>query len=279
MKLYKAGLVLLTCGLLAACSKTARSISHSGYRAGSPHCGVGNAADGSDAAFEYRGELSEFDVLGVTRGEITSQAEIQRTLADSKPVKLRPGSSVLLIQSGALFPDAPMVAELSRYFDVVPFSGVSGIRRTVTGVVQTESADPETFSKSLRLIAARGGADAIICYWGMLESENDRLATKTISWVPFVNWAVPDEKHHMRIRLKIALMDVRSGNWSVFSPKAFEDARLTTAPRRGAVDQKQVERLKKLAYSAGVAELVQPGSGRMSRQKRCCVQMRSAVVR
>lgn len=91
----------------------------------------------------------------------------------------------------------------------------------------------------------------------MLESENDRLPTKTVSWVPLVNWLMPDEKQHMRIQLKVALVDVRSGNWSVLSPKSFDDARITTSPRRGAVDQKQVERLKKLAYEASVAELVQ----------------------
>lgn len=121
----------------------------------------------------------------------------------------------------------------------------------------TESADPETYSKSLRLTAARGGADLVLCYWGMLESESDRLPTKTVSWVPLVHWIVPDEKQRMRIRLKVALLDVRSGNWSVFSPKPFSDARLTTSSRRGAVDQKQVERLKQLAYEAAVAELLQ----------------------
>ena len=97
----------------------------------------------------------------------------------------------------------------------------------------------------------------MLCYWGMLESESERLPTKTVSWVPIVHWIVPDEKQHMRIRLKVAHVDVRSGNWSVFSPKPFADARISTAPRRGAVDQKQVERLKQSAYEAAVAELVQ----------------------
>jgi hypothetical protein len=61
----------------------------------------------------------------------------------------------------------------------------------------------------------------------------------------------------MHIQLKIALVDVRSGNWSVFSPKSFDNAGITTSPQRGAVDQKQVQSLKKLAYEASVAELLQ----------------------
>jgi hypothetical protein len=256
MKNWKFYPLVLACTLLVGCHHQARSISHSGYP--QPNAYYGNAhGDGvSDPAFEYRGELSEFDILGIPRSEITSESDIRRALEDSRAVKLQPGSSILLIQSGALFPDGPMVTELSKHFRVVPFSGVPAVRKTGTGILQTESSDPEIYSKSLRLTAARGGTDFIVCYWGMLESENERLPTKTVSWVPVIHWLVPDEKQHMRIRLKVALVDVRSGSWSVFSPKPFDDARITTSPRRGAVDQKQVERLKKLAYEASVTELV-----------------------
>jgi len=249
--------LILACAVFAGCTDSARSISHSGYDQEGSYCGRRAWSGASDLDFQYRGELSEYDVLGIGRGEITSEAEIRRTLETAKPVKLRPGNSILLIQSGALFPDGPMVTALSKHFTVVPFSGVPTVRRNRVEGVQTESADPESYSKSLRLTAARGGTDLVLCYWGMLESENERLPTKTVSWVPIVHWIVPDEKHHMRIQLKVALVDVRTGNWSVFSPKPFTDARLSTAPGRGAVDQKQVERLKQLAYEAAVAELLQ----------------------
>src|ERR1035441_5747122 len=149
-----------------------------------------------------------------------------RRLRRTVTVKLRPGSSILLIQSGALFPDGPMVTALSKHFSVVPFSGVPALRKTTAGGAQTESPDSESYSKSLRLTAARGGIDLVLCYWGMLESESECLPTKTVSWVPLVHWVVPDEKQHMRIRLKVALFDVRSDNWSVFSPQPFADARL-----------------------------------------------------
>jgi hypothetical protein len=260
MKNWKLSSLLLASALAAGCAKNVHSISNSGYTKPGAYCRYVAGDGGLDPAFEYRGELSEADVLGISRGEITSEAEIQRTLDTAKPVKLRPGSSILLIQSGALFPDGPMVTALSKQLKVVPFSGLPALRRTSAGSVQTESPDPESYSKALRLTAARGGADLILCYWGMLESESERLPTKTVSWVPLVHWVVPDEKHHMRIQLKVALVDVRSGNWSIFSPRPFADARLSTAPRRGAVDQKQVERLKQLAYEATVAELVQAHS-------------------
>jgi hypothetical protein len=248
--------LILACALVAGCTKTTRSISHSAYPQAATYSGDSVRADVSDPAFEYMGELSENDVLGIPRGEIASEADIQRAIEAAKQVKLRPGSSILLIQSGALFPDGAMVTELSKHFRVVPFSGVPSIRRTNSGALRTDSPDPENSSQSLRVPAARGGTDFVVCYWGMLESESDRLPTKTVSWVPIVNWFMPDEKQHMRIQLKVALVDVRSGNWSVFSPKPFEDARISTSPRRGTVDQKQVERLKQLAYEASASELI-----------------------
>ena len=256
MKIWKLCLSALAClGLLGCSTIPARSISHSGYQRHDDY-GPETGYARPDPAFEYRGELSEFDVLGISRGEMTSEADVQQAIQNSKPVKLHPGASILLIQSGSLFPDPPIVTELNKHFRVVPFTGIPAVRRTGPGALRNDSADAEGFSKSLRLIAARGGADFIMCYWGTLESRNDQLVTKTVSWVPIVHWIVPDEKEHMRIQLKVALVDVRSGNWSVFSPSPFEDAAVSTSPRRNSVDQQQVEKLKKLAYEASVSEIV-----------------------
>ncbi len=240
--------------LFAGCAST-RSISNSGYR--EPDGGWRRAAGAnvSDPGFAYHGELSEFDVLGIIRGNRASEADIQQALAGARQFRLKPGSSVLLIQSGAMFPDGPMVAALSSHFRVVPFSGVPPASRRKADS-QFERADADSFAKSLRLAAARGGCDTILCYWGILESENAKLATKTVSWVPVVNWLVPDENQHMRLRLKLALIDVRTGDWAVLSPTPVEASKLSTSPRRGVADQKLVERLKGEAYAAGAQELL-----------------------
>jgi len=254
MKNHTLILLIITCMLFAGCART-RSISHSGYAENHSGSGYYPGANDSDPAFDYQGELSEFDVLGITRSQVTSDDEIRRALDDSKRLKLRPGSSVLLIQSGARFPDGPMTTELGEHYTVVPFSGVPPYRRTVRGV-QTESLDPESYSKSLRLAAARGGNDVIVCYWGILESATEKLATRTVSWVPGFNWMLPDEKQHMRIRLKVALVDVRTGDWAIFSPKPFDDNSISISPRRAATDQKLVERLKQRAYEMAAKDLV-----------------------
>jgi hypothetical protein len=242
----------ILCLLLLGCDRTVRPISNSAYVGKPEHHGRAPQPP-LDPAFRYRGELSEFDVLGITPGAIASENEIRRALDNAKRVKLHSDSSMLLIQSGAAFPDGGMVTELSKHFQVVPFSGIPPAKPDPT---QTDGLRTESYSRLLRLAAAKGGNDTIVCYWGILESETENLATKTFSWMPVVHWMVPDERQRMRIRLKVALIDVRTGNWSVFSPKPFEEANISRSPRRGAVDQMQVERLKAEAYAASAKDLV-----------------------
>jgi len=255
MKISKVCSLMAICVLLAGCN-TQRSISNSGYRDEDRQImGFIPRANDSDPGFVYKGELSEFDVLGIERGAAASDSEIQKALDNAKSVKLNASSSIMLIQSGALFPDAPMIKELGRYFRVTPFSGVPQMTQRENGTFK-ETQNPQNFSQSLRLAAARGGNDVVLCYWGVLESEKQDLATKTVSWLPTAGWVIPDEKQHMRIRLKLALIDVRSGSWTVMSPEAFDDARLSTSLRRAAKDQQQVELLKTKAYEASVKDLV-----------------------
>src|SRR5438874_5332927 len=249
MKIRNFLAALVAGAALVGCVST-RSISNSGQPE-SDAATYPTRDGGSDPAFAYRGELSEFDVLGVSRDQTAFDEDIQQALASAKSVRLKFRSTVLLIQSGALFPDNSMVDGLSQHYRVVSFSGVPP-----RGTAADDAIGNSNLSKSLRLAAARAGAETIVCYWGILESAREKIATKTVSWVPVVGWFVPDERQHMRIRLKLALIDVRTGNWSVLSPPAFDSKALTVSPRRAVADQKLVERLKQRAYSAAVQELV-----------------------
>ena len=250
-------LALVVAVMVGGCA-TRRSISNSGAHYGSRAMCHGAPRPSSDPGFEYRGELNEFDVLGVERNRITSEEEIRQALDRPKSVPLKPGSSILLVQSGAMFPDGPMIAELRRRFEVTPFSGVPPACRTA---FDHEPAEEFSYSKSLRLAAARAGAETIICYWGMLESARRDLETKTISWVPLAGWLLPDESQHMRIRIKLALIDVRAGSWTVLCPEPFTDAAASTRFTRGRSDQNQVERLKRKAYTESARELEHLAAG------------------
>ena len=96
----------------------------------------------------------------------------------------------------------------------------------------------------------------MVCYWGILESARRNMETKTVSWIPFAGWVVPDESQHMRIRVKLAVIDVRTGGWTVVTPAPSEDNAWSTEFTRSSSDQKQVEALKRRAYGASVKELV-----------------------
>src|SRR5262245_31523572 len=119
-RLFPFSIFVVAAVLITGCSKALRPISNSGY-AVSPttYGGAPPTSAVPVTPFAYRGELSEFDVLGITRGAVASDAEIEQALDSAKRVRLHPGTSIMLIQSGAIFPDGPMVTELSKHFRVV----------------------------------------------------------------------------------------------------------------------------------------------------------------
>lgn len=228
--------------LFAGC--TTRSISNSGY-------GADRASYGWSTVGGYRGELSELDVLGVSSDSSISERDISTALATAEPPRLERNSKVLLVQSGADFPDEPMVTALSQRFRVLPFSG-------------HPSAKPEinsAYSKTLRLAAARGGYDKIICYWGVLESAQENQVTKAVSWVPLAGYFVPDQKQSMRIRLKAAIVDVASGRWTFVMPAPATSSDFSSIVSRRNVDQSLVAELQEAGYRNLVRELVEKHTG------------------
>lgn len=224
--------------LIALAGCTTRSISNAGYQSGGYY--------GSGSNHLYKGELSEFDILGVEAGREYSDEEIAQALdRKHERLALRKGDSIMLIQSGASMPDEEMVKAFEKYFSVSLFSGVP-----------TEDNKRLSYSSSLRHAAARAGITTIIAYWGVLESGTRNLATKTVSWVPILGWGVPDESQEMRIRLKVAIIDVRTGQWEMINPEVFNDRTYSARATRASSDQDQVMALKTSAYQAAVQELL-----------------------
>lgn len=241
MKTKSLGLLMLILamgGLLAGCTST-RSISNADYE---DDTGYYYARRNSNPF--YRGELSEFDLLGIESGSAISDEQIGKALDGPGRVSLRKGSSVLLIQSGAMQPDKPMADALEKHFVIVPFTGHPG------------ATNAAGYARALRLAAAQAGCETIVCYWGTLESASKGNEAKTVSWVPVAGWVLPDESQQMRIHLKVALVDVRSGRWAMSSSQAFEDRTYSTRLNREASDQKQVEKLKQLAYASAAEDVV-----------------------
>jgi hypothetical protein len=225
------GILVSALLLLAACET--RSISNAGYKSNNPF---------------YKGELSEYDVLGVDRSSGFSDSDIQKALLERRPIAVKKGSAVMLVQSGALLADPDMVSAMEKYFTVSSFSGVP-----LSETARSISASPPPtipYSQLFRMAAAKGGYETVVVYWGMLESASEGLGGKAISWLPIIGGVVPDETQHMRIRLMVAVIDVRTGQWDSFSVEPAEDEAISNQHGRAAVDQRQVALLKTKAYKA-----------------------------
>jgi len=191
----------------------------------------------------YRGELSEFDILGAAPAQEATQANIAKALESATAPKIKRGEKLLLIQSGAMVPDNEMMDAAGRYFSVAPFSGVP-------------PSEKSGMAESLRLRAAQGGYRFILCYWGVLESAQEDKEGKVVSWVPIAGSFVPDQREQMRIRLKGILVDVETGNWRMLTPEVHSDALFNSSRFRAAEDQKLVIALKAKGYTSLVADLL-----------------------
>jgi hypothetical protein len=227
--------VLLGCGLAVAGCGTSRE-----YR---------SADVASDKAYKkgkIAPDLKESEVLGIKR-ESASNEDIQRILDEKSAVALKPGSTVLLVQSGTANPDKEMFEQLSKHFTVIPYTGIpSDLRAEADGSV----------SKALRLAAAHAKAESIVVYWGSLELKRDDLPTGIVSWVPVVDFMVPDEYQKVRMHLKVALIDVRTGQWATFRTEPLEEQMLTTRYAREKAPNWPLGPYKSRVYERGVKRLV-----------------------
>jgi hypothetical protein len=231
-------LLLAIAGSLVGCGT--RSISNSGYSA-DPDRGYRQAGNPF-----YKGELSEFMVLGIDSRSPISEEDIAKAVALKTRMAVQKGSSIMLIQSGAMIPDEDMVKGMEKYYNVSVFTGVPAEGEGPVG----------SYARALRLAAAKGGADKLVVYWGLLETGHEDLATKAISWFPFGGGAITDETQRMRIRMKVAVVDVKSGQWEMFSPEPFEDTGSSGRYSRASSDQAQVATLKDKAYKAAADDMV-----------------------
>ena len=193
-------------------------------------------------------EIDELDLLGLHGN--TTEGDIQHALRDGRggPFRARPGSSLLVVQSGASAPDSIMLAAIEKSHRVFPFSGVPADDRHRDG----------SLGRDLRLAAAKSGCAYVLCYWGKLESIREDAVTKTVSWVPVVGGLVPDEERVTRLRVRAMLLDVATGRTATFTPPAAQNSALSSEVWRAESHDKQVIDLKTRAYAGLVAQLTGP---------------------
>ncbi|MBL63747.1 MAG: aminopeptidase [Opitutae bacterium] len=201
----------------------------------------------------YQGELNELSVLGVRVNEEVSSEDIAQALDERgrNPLELNKGDVLAVIQSGARFPDKEMLGSLEPLAKIVPLSGVSPKPRE-----DRRGKESIRMDKSLRMAAAKGGANKMLVYWGILESASEpEQAAKQLSWVPIAGRLIPDETQHVQIRVKAALIDVATGHWTLIRTEPLQDKRMSSRLTRASSDLKQVLALKEKAYGQFAKDL------------------------
>jgi hypothetical protein len=177
----------------------------------------------------YAGEINDLDVVGTAaRGE-----------APGGGVVLRKGAKVLVVQSGAMFPDDAMMKLLAEHFEVGAASGVP----LANGFGEN----------GMLAAAARGGYDAVIAYWGVLESSED---TDASGWVPVVGLFFHSTTQQMRLRMRVIVADPRTGRWHGATCAPTDEQRTTSLAGRQGSDQELVKSIKLAGYRTAVDAVV-----------------------
>jgi hypothetical protein len=195
-------------------------------------------------------ELAESDVIGTDRAHAPTEADIQKALEGSAKIGVKEGEAILVLQSGQPVPDERLLKDLNKHFRAIPYTGL----RRDWGEGGADGG--ERASKALRFAAAQAGAQKILCYWGELEVAHHNLSTKTITWLPVVDVVIPDQLDRVRMSLKVAIIDVKTGAWSTFRTEPFSTTAATTGWGRKHVESPEINNLKRKSYAAVVSSLL-----------------------
>lgn len=85
--------------------------------------------------------------------------------------------------------------------------------------------------------------------------KND-LPTEIVSWVPVVDFMVPDQYQRVRMSLRVAVLDVRTGQAAVFRTAPIEEDLVSTRYARKHNTQWPLERIRRKVFEAAVADLL-----------------------
>lgn len=196
---------------------------------GGPGSGGRQARAPMPAVVLQDGELSEYQVLGISPFIKISEADIQNEIREPHKFALHEGSGILLAQSGREMPDKDLMMALAQDFTVTTMSGVPDGAAPVKkpdrwddesddanaqdrpnmggmngpggmggGRSHLQTVNNYRIDKALRLAASKAGADTILVVW-----------TRT------------SQKHLPGLRA--AVIDAGTGKWEIISPFTLEE--------------------------------------------------------
>lgn len=200
-------------------------------------------------------ELTDKDVFGNEATLNISEEDIQDALeGDRITVPLH--SPVILVQSGSLAPEVAMQQEMSKFYSISTYSGITEKKKSP--VCYKDGNEPENmnYMQALRYIAAKGKQKAILVYWGWLEAGKYDPVTKEVLWSEYKNEKLTGTGIVLRYLLRFALVDVATGEWATYSPVNYEYNESLTVAGVGDITEQQIMQLRKKTYEQAVADFV-----------------------
>jgi hypothetical protein len=225
-------LAVLLAGLLSACGS-----------APSKPAGHDDAVAAKPAAALVQVALTETDVLGFDSAQSVSEEEIVKAAGPRGKIQVKRGAPVMLIQAGAAAPDEIMLREAGNFFALTSFSGFAQRRN--------EAGESANLSRALRLTAAKGGSDFLIVYWPLLEGGSGKPGAP--DWRP-ISGEIPLEAEQVRMRMRMLVVDVKSGHWATANPETLEDKAARGGWFRKPTSAQRVAALKERAYKHALQE-------------------------
>lgn len=195
-------------------------------------------------------QLTYSDVFDDELEDEITEDDIQEAILQAEHgFTLPANTTIILAESGKLVPDIKMQNEMSKYYQVSVYSGLPKRKARTLKNRQEETTVQNNYMRTLRLIAAKGHQKAIIVYWSTLQLGSLDEVNREIIWADFTGGAVPANTFKMRYLLRFALVDVSTGNWSMFLPiTQSADYRKANSFNTGISDMGQFESLKQRAY-------------------------------
>lgn len=208
---------------------------------------------------KYKAVITEEDILeNDVVDEITEEDIFQAIDLTEKSLKIPANAPILLIQAGRKEPNILLQKQLAKHYMISVFDGFKKKKP-----VYVKEEEPQgNYIKSLRLMAAKGGQTHIIIAWDKLESGKVNKDEINVNWKVCENGTLPSTTQFLRYKLHFIVINVKTGQWSMFNPVFYEESLYEKPYKKGSIiAAEQVEALKKEMIDYVAAGLFERYSG------------------
>ena len=159
------------------------------------------------------------------------------------------------MQSGEKTPDTDMQKELEKHYKVATFSGIPPSKKI--NVNKEPSTSPNSYMLTQRYFGARGRQSTVIVYWPTLQMGIFDKQANSVVWQDFQPVNNNNQISSLRYLTRYAVIDVKTGNWEMYSPASIETAiPITPASTTKAKDLEDVVKTsKQQTYQANAQEI------------------------